>query len=179
MKEFRKSSRLENQPKMYSPELFAQGVPTLMKDVYRRTSPMLQERYELFGRWANATHGDWLGIEDMKSLWNEKISDPILDAIRLQRISAEENWPNEASALFRKDRLSLFAGSDYGNEKIYLLWLDFEPEPELWVYDSNGESRYKNLNDYLTSFLTDDVSAAEQSWRAQPLSVLPDIEREL
>ena len=80
-------------------------------------------------------------------------------------MAAEENWPNEASALFRPERLSLFACSDLTNEKIYLLWLDFEDEPELWVYDANGESRYKDLAEYLTAYLADDVSAAGRAWR--------------
>ncbi|MCW4461239.1 hypothetical protein OK349_05930 [Sphingomonas sp. BT-65] len=77
-----------------------------------------------------------------------------------------EGWPNDPYILFRPERLSLFAGSEYNYEKIYLLWLDFEDEPELWVYDANGESRYRDLACYLRAYLTDDVSAASISWRA-------------
>jgi hypothetical protein len=69
-------------------------------------------------------------------------------------------------ALFKEERLSLFAISDLNSESIVLVWLDFEPEPEVWVYDANGESRYKNLEVYLDSYLADDVSAARRSWRA-------------
>ena len=144
----------------------SKGVPTLRSGTYRPLSSQLQERYELFGRWETATHGHWLGIDDMEALWKETIDDDFLDRIRIQRVAGEENWPNEASALFRPERLTLFACSDLTNEKIYLLWFDFEDEPEFWVYDSNGESRYKDLTEYLTAYLTDDVSAAERSWRS-------------
>ena len=75
------------------------------------------------------------------------------------------SW-DDASTLFRPERLSLFAGSEYSNERIYLLWLDFEDEPELWVYDANGESRYHDLAAYLQAYLAEDVSAASISWRA-------------
>jgi hypothetical protein len=119
----------------------------------------------LFGRWERATHGHWLGIDDMEALWKEHISNELLDGIRSMRIAGEQGWPNEISALFKPERLSLFAGSDITNEKIYLLWLDFEDEPELWVYDSNGESRYKDLAEYLDAYLTDDLSAAERRWK--------------
>jgi hypothetical protein len=67
--------------------------------------------------------------------------------------------------LFKPERLSVFACSDLTNEKIYLLWLDFEDEPELWAYDSNGESRYKDLREYLEAYLADDISAMERRWR--------------
>lgn len=143
-----------------------QGIPTLKKDVHQEPSPMLTERYELFSRWMRATHGSWLSLADMEELWKETLPDDFLNRVSINRMAAEENWPNDAAALFRPERLSLFAGSDNGNERIYLLWPDFVEEPELWVYDSNGESRYKNLEDYLTAFLKDDLSASTRSWRA-------------
>lgn len=43
-------------------------IPTLQTGIYRRISPMLRERYNNFGSWENATHGDWLSIDDMKEL---------------------------------------------------------------------------------------------------------------
>jgi hypothetical protein len=101
----------------------------------------------------------------MEALWKEDISNKLLDGIRSMRSAGEQGWPNEISALFKPERLSLFAGSDITNEKIYLLWLDFEDEPELWVYDSNGESRYKDLAEYLNAYLSDDLSAAERRWK--------------
>ncbi|MFT0212410.1 hypothetical protein VQ643_07300 [Pseudomonas sp. F1_0610] len=67
-------------------------------------------------------------------------------------MSASEYWEDEVSSLFRKNRLSLFAGSADTNEKIYLLWFDSKIEPEIWVYDSNGEARYANLADALLAY---------------------------
>jgi hypothetical protein len=52
-----------------------------------------------------------------------------------------------------------------------LLWLDDEDEPELWVYDSNGESRYKDLAEYLKAYINDDLSAASKRW------IIAEIER--
>lgn len=152
-------------PARSDPAPSPEQIPTLAKGVYRAVSPMLRSRFEAFGRWRLATHGHWLSIGDMAALWGES-DDPLLRAIAEMRKVGESDWPNEASALFRPERLSLFAGSDVSNEKIYLFWLDFEDEPELWVYDSNGESRYRDLATYLQAFLDDDVSAAERSWRA-------------
>lgn len=140
-------------------------VPTLAEGVFRPISPMLLERFAAFGRWRIATHGHWLSISDMAALWGVP-SDPLLQEIREMRDAGESGWPNDASALFRPDRLSLFAGSDVSNEKIYLLWLDCAAEPEPWVYDSNGEARYPDLAAYLTAYLTDDLTAFERSWRA-------------
>lgn len=147
------------------PEPSPEQIPTLARGVYRAVSPMLRSRFEAFGRWRLATHGHWLSIGDMAALWDET-DDSLLREIAEMRNAGESGWPNEASALFRPERLSLFAGSDVSNEKIYLLWIDFEDEPELWVYDSNGESRYRDLAAYLQAFLDDDMSAAERSWRA-------------
>jgi hypothetical protein len=110
----------------------------------------------------------------MEALWKESVDNEFLDRVRSQRIARERGWPNEASVLFRPERLSLFACSDLANEKSYLLWLDFEDEPELRVYDSNGESRYKDLAGYLRACLADDVGAAEHRWKlaeAERLSV--------
>ena len=43
---------------------FHKGVPTLEKGVYRNVSPMLKIRYGAFGKWINATHGDWLDTKE-------------------------------------------------------------------------------------------------------------------
>lgn len=156
------------EPRMEPPAPFSRGVPTLAPGVYRPCGPMLEARFELCGRWTIASHGHWLSAADMEALWSDTATagDPLLYGVKQTQIDGMENWPNEASALFRPERLSLFAGSDYTNEKIYLLWLDFEDEPELWVYDANGESRYKDLEAYLQAYLAEDVGAASISWRA-------------
>jgi hypothetical protein len=160
-------------PVRFDPEPSVDQVPTLAKGVYRPVSPMMRTRFQTFGRWRLATHGHWLSAADMAALWDEP-ADPLLREIREireireMREAAEGNWPNEASALFRPERLSLFAGNDVSNEKIYLLWLDCADEPELWVYDSNGEGRYPHLAAYLAAYLDDDLTAFERSWRDGP-----------
>jgi hypothetical protein len=148
------------------PEKLGKGIPTLEKGVYREFSPMLRDRFEVYGRWEHATHGTWLGLKDMELLWENNIQDNLLVRIKYQAEILKNHWQNNAYGLFKDERLSLFAGSDYSNESMFLLWLDFEAEPEIWVYDSNGESRYKNIKHYLVSYLTEDLSASEQSWRA-------------
>ena len=153
-------------PKMWPPTSFADGIPTLQPGVFRPSSPMLEERFKLFGRWTTASHGHWLSASDMQALWSDDGTDSFVEDVKQMRVASAEGWPNEASVLFRPERLSFFAGSEYSNEKIYLLWLDFEDEPELWVYDANGESRYRDLAAYLQAYLADDVSAASRSWRA-------------
>lgn len=152
-------------PKMWPPTPFDRGIPTLQPGVFWPASPMLRQRFELLGRWSTASHGHWLSAADMEALWSDG-ADPFVDGVKQMQIASAEGWPNDASGLFRPERLSLFAGSEYSNERIYLLWLDFEDEPELWVYDANGESRYHDLAAYLQAYLAEDVSAASISWRA-------------
>ena len=133
-------------------------VPTLENNFYRNVSPMLDERYSILSYWRNATHGDWLSIEEMEMLWL-KDSSPYINQLKNQIKAFSENWPNDASSLFKDNRISVFAIDDNGNEHIYLIWLDDIDEPELWVYDSNGVARYKNLKKYLEAYLSDDLSA--------------------
>ncbi len=137
------------------------SVPTLEKNKYRDVTPMLKARFELFNSLIDATHGDWLSIDEMKLLWSDTIPDERLKDIKNALYSHIENWENNAGSLFKKDSLSLFAGSAYTNEHIYLLWLDGILEPELWVYDTNGSARYKNLDEYLIAYLDDDLSQYE------------------
>ena len=42
---------------------------------------MLKIRYGAFGKWINATHGDWLDTKEMESLWNEDEKDERLIGI--------------------------------------------------------------------------------------------------
>ena len=48
---------------------------------------------------------------------------------------------------------------------ICLIWIDRIEEPELLVYDCNGESRYKDLASYLQGYIDDDVSACSVKWK--------------
>lgn len=142
------------------PELPIHSIPTLEKGVYKTLSPMLQERFKLFGHWLEAR----LSLAEMQALWGN-VQDARLAEIKAMQVSASEHWEDEVSSLFRKNRLSLFAGSADTNEKIYLLWLDSKIEPEIWVYDTNGEARYANLAEYLIAYLADDLLAYERSWK--------------
>ncbi|MGC7560107.1 hypothetical protein [Pasteurella sp. PK-2025] len=139
-------------------------IPTLEKNVYRIATPMLQTRFKLLDHLIDATHGDWLSISEMEMLWDDSISDHRIQQIKNIFLSHINNWENNAGSLFKADRLSLFAGSAYSNEHIYLLWLDGYDEPELWVYDANGEARYKNLDEYLISYIKDDLSQYDKKW---------------
>ena len=144
---------------------FHKGVPTLEKGVYRNVSPMLKIRYGAFGKWINATHGDWLDTKEMESLWNEDEKDERLIGIVRDIKASKDYWEDHATGLFAPNRISIFAASDNGYEMICLIWFDGTEEPELWVYDCNGESRYKDLAAYLQAYIDDDVSASEVKWK--------------
>lgn len=143
---------------------FHKGVPTLEKGVYRNVSPMLKIRYGAFGKWINAAHGDWLDTKEMESLWNEDEKDERLIGIVRDIKASKDYWEDHATGLFAPNRISIFAASDNGYEMICLIWFDGTEEPELWVYDCNGESRYKDLAAYLQAYI-DDVSASEVKWK--------------
>lgn len=140
-------------------ESHSKEIPTLKKENYREASPMLLERFNFAGAWEDSTHGDWLSISEMKYLWlNEsKILNERIKEIKENLLSISENWANDAISLFKSNRISVFAASNYTNERIYLIWFDDIIEPELWVYDVNGFSRFENLEYYLDSYINDKV----------------------
>ena len=92
------------------------------------------------GKWINATHGDWLDTKEMESPWNEDEEDERLVGIVRNIKASMDNWEDHATGLFALNRISIFAASDNGYEMICLIWFDGTEEPELWVYDCNGES---------------------------------------
>lgn len=134
-------------------------IPTLKIGVYREISPMLLERFNFLGAWEDSTHGDWLSISEMEVLWldDDKILNERIKEIKNNLLSISNNWENDATAIFKNSRLSVFAASAYTNERIYLIWLDEIIEPEIWVYDTNGFSRFRDLELYLDSYINDDV----------------------
>jgi hypothetical protein len=79
--------------------------------------------------------------------------------------ASEENWADDAAALFRPNRLSLFACSTNGFDRVYLLWLDCADEPELWVYDSNGELRFIDFAEYLTGEVNNTGHTYSRPWK--------------
>ena len=144
---------------------FSKGIPTLEKGTYRKVSPMLKVRYERLGGWIDATHGDWLDVKEMELFWNNETKEDRLAGI-IQNVEASiSNWEDHATGLFASNRISIFAASEATNETICLIWFDSTEEPELWVYDYNGESRYKDLASYLQAYINDDISACENKWK--------------
>lgn len=128
-------------------------VPTLKIDIYQPISPMLSKRFQLISSWEEATHADWLSIEEMEALWEKKpITNPRIKDIKSSLNAHIQHWENNLGALVSPDKLSLFAGSAYTYEHIYLFWCD-NIEPEIWVYDTNGETRFNNSNEYLMDCL--------------------------
>ena len=156
---------LEGNPQISESIEFHKGVPTLEKGFYREVSPMLKVRYDLFGKWLNATHGDWLDPEEMEMLWNENVTDKRLAGIVQSVRASMNNWEDHATGLFRLNRISIFAACDNGYEMICLIWFDGSEEPELWVYDCNGESRYKDLATYLQAYIDNDVAASDVKYK--------------
>lgn len=149
----------------YSDASSVQEVPTLDPNVRRHASPMLYERFLFCGKWEMATHGDWLSITEMTAIAENDLSDPriaeIADGVRASAL----DWANDAAGLFRPDRLSLFAASDTTYERVYLVWFDEVEEPELWVYDANGEGRYGDLDEYLETYMSGQLFPYERQWR--------------
>lgn len=101
----------------------------------------------------------------MESFWSEGADDERLAGI-VQNVKASlGNWENHATGLFALSRISIFAASDNSYEMICLIWFDGIEEPELWIYDCNGESRYKDLASYLQAYIDDDISACSVKWK--------------
>ena len=103
--------------------------------------------------------------KEMESPWNEDEKDERLIGIVRDIKASKDYWEDHATGLFAPNRISIFAASDNGYEMICLIWFDGTEEPELWVYDCNGESRYKDLAAYLQAYIDDDVSASEVKWK--------------
>ncbi|SHG91583.1 hypothetical protein SAMN04488522_108229 [Pedobacter caeni] len=144
---------------------FEKGIPTLKAGYFRPLSPMLKSRFEKLGGWEESTHGDWLDPAEMECFWESQIVDERLNEIVQQVKAAADHWQNDAGSLFSLHRISVFAASRYTYERIYLVWFDETEEPELWVYDVNGEARYKDLLSYLESYIKDDLSAFLNKWK--------------
>lgn len=141
-----------------------QQIPTLQPGFYRPLSPMLRARFAAFGAWTEATHGNWLDTKQMEALWAESAADEEAERVRRNLRIIAENWPNDAAALFKPERVSVFAALPEGNERVYLIWFDCMDEPEVWAYDTGGDARHRNLAAYLQAYLDDDLSAYSKPW---------------
>lgn len=140
-------------------------IPTLEQGTYRALSPQLKARFARLGAWHDATHGDWLSPSEMEKLVAGNLDTPRLKGIKANLDAAAEHWPNDVASLLRPERLSYFAASEFTPERIYLVWFDGHEEPELCVYDVNGEHRYRDLHSYLVAHLSDDEEEVDQTWK--------------
>lgn len=128
-------------------------IPALEKGKCHRISPMLKERFSLLGKWEDATHGDWLDLGEMKNLWlNESDADERTKQFQSQIKAFVEHWEEHILSKVQRKNVTVFALSEYTYESIFLIWKD-AIEPEVWVYDVNGESHFKNIELYLVDYL--------------------------
>ena len=134
-------------------------IPTLQKGNYKKMSSQLLYVYEVIGSWEDSTHGDWLDFNTMELFWGDTIN-PLVNNVK----AIIDNWENDIAKLFKESRISIFAGSEYTNERVYLVWFDSTEEPEVWVYDTNGETRFKDISCYLKAYLEDDLSLVNELW---------------
>ncbi|MBN8820893.1 MAG: hypothetical protein J0I82_02635 [Spirosoma sp.] len=107
-----------------SPNTDLTKVPTLLRGHYEVISPMLYERYKMFGTWLCAPYGDWLSLEDMEGLWIDwsevKPENSYVYSLKVN----SEVWDNDVIRLFRPERISAFAINTESYERVYLMWFD-------------------------------------------------------
>lgn len=147
-----------------SPPEETSRIATLRAGVYRDLSPQLAVRFARLGAWADSTHGDWLSASEIEKLVSGDLDTPRLTTISANLTAAAEHWENDVASLLRPERVSYFAASEFTSERVYLVWFDGHEEPEVCVYDANGESRYVDLESYLVAYLDDDEAATE-TWK--------------
>ncbi|MDO6810690.1 hypothetical protein Q4603_18850 [Zobellia galactanivorans] len=135
------------------------AIPTLQKNCYKKLSPQLFVIYKEISYWEDSTHGDWIDFKTMELFW-ENTDNALVNNVK----ASIDNWENDIAKLFKESRISIFAGSEYTNERVYLVWFDSTEEPEVWVYDTNGESRFKDISCYLKAYLDDDLSTLNEQW---------------
>lgn len=93
-------------------------VPTLQEHHSVPSTPMVQQRFSFAGAWRNAAMGqDWLGVEDMKSVW----LDPV---IQKQLSRRREHEDSSVLTAYPLGRLSLFGIDLIGSNESYLVWSD-------------------------------------------------------
>ena len=80
-------------------EPIKKGIPTLKKGVYRKPSPMVEERFNYAGTWQQIDDV-WLGVSDMEKQLKKS---GVQETIKAQK----ENWDGSAPMQFPPERLSL------------------------------------------------------------------------
>jgi hypothetical protein len=130
-------------PRVKPPDPIRKGIPTLKKGVYRKPTPMIEERFLFAGQCKIDGIYTWLGLPDMAKAWTNP---RIQKQINIRRVHWEESAPQQ----FPPERLSLFATEPREGEEIYLVWpAGSSKEPEVWTYFGWSENKYPNLREFL------------------------------
>ncbi|MEM7477843.1 MAG: hypothetical protein AAF483_22890 [Planctomycetota bacterium] len=119
------------------------NLPTLEQGTRRLISPMLKERFAFCGRWRR--FGEiWLSAEQMETVCRNR------QFKRNFRIQKEE-WENSAPAIIPPNRLTVYSVSSHDDgDYTYLVWPERQNgEPQLWRYQSQSETQFKNLQEFL------------------------------
>lgn len=141
------------------------NIPTLKPGVSRDLSPQLKARFSRLGAWHDSTHGDWLALSEIEKLVSGNLDSARMKGIKTNLDAAAQHWANDTASLVVPERISYFAASEFTSERVYLIWFDNYEEPEICVYDVNGESRYLDLKSYLSAYVEDDEDEVNQTWK--------------
>jgi hypothetical protein len=123
------------------PSVDSESTPTFSRRLQRKHSPMLEARFEFASEILRGLD-TWVGPNDLaKRTFSKKIQST--------HNSLRKFWANSAPSLYPDDSLSLFGFTVGVPENIvYLVWTELE-EPEIWVYFSQTEEKFENLDAYL------------------------------
>lgn len=137
--------KVQNQ-KIYKPNVYKNKIPTLQKNIYKPMSDMLRARFDFAGRWVGAYCMSWLGIEDMKSVWQSSKIQKKLHTFR-------SCWEGNVLSLHSNASISLFGYDANDMGMTFLMWKEDKDEPLVYTYIGHEEKKYKNLNAFLVEIL--------------------------
>ena len=134
--------------RIHPPDHGNSGIPTLEPSVNRKLSPMLRARFNFAGDWENAFIGStWLGIPSMKSYLRKR-------SVRKQIAVRGTYWEGSVVARYHPQRIGLFSIDLDDGSETYLVWPRKDSvEPRLVWYVAQQEHRFKNLKEYVQSFI--------------------------
>lgn len=124
-----------------SPPSQYDSIATFAEGTSRPLSPMLTERFQYA---SDITRGldVWAGIGTIASMVQS-------EHVQSLHTSLREHWVDSAPYQFSDDSLSLFGYTiDVPENIVYLAWAG-EAELRVYVYSSQSEERFDNLDTYL------------------------------
>jgi hypothetical protein len=141
--------RIQPPQKIRPPDPFGKGVPTLQKNVYRKPTPMVDERFRFAGQWRGVDPcGTWLSLPEMEQVWTNRRMQKHIRTLR-------EHWDESAPHQFPAERLSLLALSRSQGDQVYLVWPKNQAaEPEVWCYFGQSQTVYRNFREYVKWMLS-------------------------